>query len=119
MQPPIGSRTVATNNILLRVTVKRRRKRRRDVEGNVIREPEERKNESLIDKIQASKGDYSIEALGRVDKTIRFRGMLLTIAQWLVVLMDVEMADFEWNTHTNPFVDKLKDTLLTAKCKTE
>ena len=81
MQPPIQSRTVATNNILLRVTVKRRRKRRRDAEGNIIREPEERKNESLIEKIQASKGNYSIEALGRVDKTIRFRGMLPVITR--------------------------------------
>lgn len=40
----------------------------------MVREPEGESGKSVMEKIQESKGNYTIEPLGRLDKTVRFRG---------------------------------------------
>ena len=76
MQRPIESRSVPTNNILLKITIPRRRRKRR-LEGERASRPEDAlgpTHESLPDKLKASNGNYKVEAIGRIDKTVRFRG---------------------------------------------
>lgn len=76
MQRPIESRSVPTNNILLKITIPRRRRKRRP-EGEGATRSEDAvgpKYESLPDKLKASNGNYKVEAIGRIDKTVRFRG---------------------------------------------
>ena len=77
MQRPIESRSVPTNNILLKITIPRRRRKRRP-EGERASRSEDApvgpKHESLPDKLKASNGNYKVEAIGRIDKTVRFRG---------------------------------------------
>jgi general transcription factor 3C polypeptide 5 (transcription factor C subunit 1) len=77
MQPSIESVTVPTNNLLLKITIPRRRKKMSRQSGNDCNRPNARaRNESLLDKIRASKGHYTIEAVGTIDKTVRFRGIV-------------------------------------------
>lgn len=89
MQPPIESRTVPTNNILLKITIPKRRKRRRNPDRN-------ESSLNLPAKLRASKGNYKIEAVGMIERTVRFR----------------DIANYQWNSSGSPFVAKMKSTLL-------
>ncbi|CCX09210.1 RNA polymerase III transcription factor IIIC subunit-domain-containing protein [Pyronema domesticum] len=94
MQAPIESRSVPTKNLLLKITIpKRRRKRKSGESGASTTKPEEPKYDSLLERIQASNDNYKVEAIGMIDKTVRFR----------------DMANFQWNLSRSAFVEKLKD----------
>jgi general transcription factor 3C polypeptide 5 (transcription factor C subunit 1) len=87
MQPPIESRSVPTNNVLLKVTVPKRRKkiRRTGDEGETTSKEEAKAawaRKSLPEKLKASKGKYKVEAVGMIDKTVRFRGLFLTFCPY-------------------------------------
>ncbi|KAI5854325.1 RNA polymerase III transcription factor IIIC subunit-domain-containing protein [Tricharina praecox] len=86
MQPPIESRTVPTNNLLLKITIPRRKKRRGTKDGEM----------TLPEKLRAAKGNYKVEAIGRIEKTVRFR----------------DMASFQWNSSNSDFINKMKDKLM-------
>lgn len=76
MQAPIESRSVPTKNLLLKITIpKRRRKRKSGESGTSTTKPEEPQYDSLLERIQASNGNYKVEAVGMIDKTVRFRGL--------------------------------------------
>lgn len=72
MQPPIESRSVPTNNLLLKITIPRRRKKRRT--GDDETPGADAAPKTLREKLKASKGNYKVEAVGMIDKTVRFRG---------------------------------------------
>lgn len=73
MQPPIQSRTVPSSSVLIKITIpKRRRKKRRDGEASGSAEPEREK--TLLEKLKASKGKYKVETVGMIERTVRFRG---------------------------------------------
>jgi general transcription factor 3C polypeptide 5 (transcription factor C subunit 1) len=77
MQAPIESRSVPTNNLLLKITIPKRRKKRRLGDRTETRHEDSNastKQETLLDKLKASKGNYKVEAVGMIDKTVRFRG---------------------------------------------
>jgi general transcription factor 3C polypeptide 5 (transcription factor C subunit 1) len=80
MQPPIESRTVNTNNVLLKITIPRRRKKKirnassngSDSSGNTT----DWDQKTVLDKLRASKGNFKIEAVGMIERTVRFRGTI-------------------------------------------
>ena len=79
MQPPIESRTVPTNNLLLKITIPRRRKKRRKTGEDGASTTDRSRgdddpNATVLDKLKASKGKYKVEVVGMIDRTVRFRG---------------------------------------------
>lgn len=103
MQPPIQSRTVPSSSVLLKITIpKRRRKKRRvDESGQPTSKGSGEKGAdgkelTLLDKLKASKGKYKVETVGMIERTVRFR----------------DMANYQFNTSRSPFISKLKSTVL-------
>ncbi|KAL7273084.1 tau 95 subunit of transcription factor TFIIIC [Rhizina undulata] len=113
MQPPIQSRTVPTNNILLKVTIPKRRKKKKP--GNIEdtantsingqpagrqgpepKEQNEQEQQTLLDKLRVSKGKYEIEAVGMIERTVRFR----------------DMANYQCNYSNSHFVKKVENHML-------
>lgn len=79
-QHPIRSRTVPANNVLLKISIP---KRKHKIEGaqivsQVIGSPGAAETETLYHKLQSSNGNYAIEALGTIISTLRFRGSQLS-----------------------------------------
>lgn len=71
MQPPIQSRTVPSSSVLLKITVPRRRRKKERTEEGMERG---RREQTLLDKLRASKGKYKVETVGIIERTVRFRG---------------------------------------------
>lgn len=79
MQPPIQSRTVPSSSVLLKITIPKRRRKKRRADGPD--EPtngkvEDKKELTLLDKLKASKGKYKVETVGMIERTVRFRGLI-------------------------------------------
>ncbi|KAH8147705.1 uncharacterized protein LAJ45_08170 [Morchella importuna] len=97
MQPPIQSRTVPSNSVLVKITVpRRRRKKRRDAEGRAVVDPRPVEELPLLEKLRKSNGKYKVETVGMIERTVRFR----------------DMANYQFNTSRSPFVAKIKSTVL-------
>ncbi|PUU75057.1 RNA polymerase III transcription factor IIIC subunit-domain-containing protein [Tuber borchii] len=82
MQPPIQSKTVATNNILLKIRIPKRK--RTSGEG-----PDER---SVLEKLRDARGEYTVEAVGVIARTVRFR----------------DMANYQFNTADMDIVQRVR-----------
>lgn len=79
MQPPIQSRTVPSNSVLVKITVpRRRRKKRRDAEGRVV-DPRPVEELPLLEKLSKSNGKYKVETVGMIERTVRFRGIYINL----------------------------------------
>ena len=91
MQPPVQSRTANTCNVLLKVKIPRKNKRVADSS-----EPPESLESALQRLREAGDGGYTVEAVGLVEKTVRFR----------------DMANYQFNTSRVPFVAKMKESLI-------
>lgn len=78
MQPTIPSRTIPTNNLLVRVRIPKKR-------NLSAEDAEKEKEKSLLQKLRDSDGKYKIEPLGMIEQTVRFRGWLLS---WLLSCLD-------------------------------
>lgn len=71
MQPPIQSRTVPSSSVLLKITVPRRRRKKAWTGEGV--DPG-RREQTLLEKLRASKGKYKVGTVGMIERTVRFRG---------------------------------------------
>ncbi|PWW72505.1 hypothetical protein C7212DRAFT_226827 [Tuber magnatum] len=85
MQPPIQSKIVETNNILLKIRIPKRK--RAPGEG-----PDER---SVLDKLRDAGGEYTIETVGTIARTVRFR----------------DMANYQFNTADMEIVQRVRAEL--------
>ncbi|TGZ83100.1 hypothetical protein EX30DRAFT_317083 [Ascodesmis nigricans] len=88
MRPTIPSRTVPTNNLLVRVRIPKK-KNLSPVEA------EKEKEKSLLQKLRESEGKHKLEVVGMIEQTVRFR----------------DMANFQYNHRDNPHVQKMRDTI--------
>lgn len=87
---PVAGEVVGTSNILLKV-VTRKRKRLRTIHDN---------------------GDFTVEAIGTISKTARFRG--LTLGMWidrLLFMFLLGMADFQYQPSTDDPMSKLRSAI--------
>ncbi|CAZ80918.1 unnamed protein product [Tuber melanosporum] len=85
MQPPIQSKTVETNNILLKIRIPKRK--RAPGEG-----PDER---SVLERLRDAGEECTIEAVGTIAQTVRFR----------------DMANYQFNTADVEIVRRVRDEL--------
>ncbi|KAG0132598.1 RNA polymerase III transcription factor IIIC subunit-domain-containing protein [Tuber indicum] len=85
MQPPIQSKTVETNNILLKIRIPKRK--RAPGEG-----PDER---SVLERLRDAGEECAIEAVGTIAQTVRFR----------------DMANYQFNTADVEIVRRVRDEL--------
>lgn len=115
MARPLQSTTTQTNNVLLKVTVPkwtgRRRKRgsngpweedpafraRREQDGVLERRDARMRMRSLRDNV----GRYTIEPVGRVERTHVFR----------------TLPDYVFSSSASPFTQRFRETILTFDCK--
>ena len=76
-QHPIRSRTVPANNVLLKISIPKRKHKieRAQIVSPVIGSPGAAETETLYRKLQIN---YAIEALGTIISTLRFRGSKLS-----------------------------------------
>ena len=123
-QPPIESRSVPTNNLLLKITIPRRRRKKRRAEDGADEAnradgaSSSPKEMTLPEKLKAAKGNYKVEAIGRVEKTVRFRGWLYVHLLFFGRINDgkADMASFQWNSSNSDFINKMKDKLMEGDC---
>ncbi|RPB27004.1 hypothetical protein L211DRAFT_780530 [Terfezia boudieri ATCC MYA-4762] len=104
-QHSISSRTVPTNNVLLKISIPKR-KHKRLTEKELTNQSEDvspmagrcasSEAQSLYDKLEKSNGNYRVEALGTISSTVRFR----------------DIADFQYSTMQSQFAKKFMDNLL-------
>lgn len=126
MQPPIESRTVPTNNLLLKITIPKRRKKKQRT-GDGVCEAEWADSASapseemtVSEKLRAAKGNYKVEVIGRIEKTVRFRGCSYVLYSFFFgrIIIDgrTDMASFQWNSSNSDFINKMKDKLMDGDC---
>ncbi|KAF8476256.1 RNA polymerase III transcription factor IIIC subunit-domain-containing protein [Kalaharituber pfeilii] len=98
-QHPIHSRTVPTSNVLLKISIPKRRRKRRphNEEGqDSVHLTEDIQAKTLYDRLRESNGNYTVEPMGIINTTIRFR----------------DIADFQYSTAHSPFANKFRDSLI-------
>lgn len=125
MQPPIESRTVPTNNLLLKITIpKRRKKKKRTEDGVCEADPADSASApstemTVTEKLRAAKGNYKVEVIGRIEKTVRFRGRSYVLCSFFsgrIIDGRTDMASFQWNSSNSDFIKKMKDKLMDGDC---
>ncbi|KAF7795882.1 hypothetical protein EIP86_007049 [Pleurotus ostreatoroseus] len=84
---PVAGEVITTNNILLKV-VKRRRKR--------------------MDPQTEPSGEYTVEAMGVIPKTARFRSKLITYYESISPMMILGMADYQFQFDKHDNIAKLR-----------
>jgi len=90
MHPPIQSKTVGTNNILLKIRIPKHK--RTSGEG-----PDER---SVLEKLRDAGGEHTVEAVGVIARTVRFR----------------DMANYQFNTADMEIVQRVRVELGGLEC---
>lgn len=154
MSKSIPSGNVRTNNMLLEVTVPRRtgRKRKRgtaepyrhednlchvEPPGQALLEESHSKETAssslaakyLLRSLRDNDQDYSVQPVGTIQQTHRFRGRhpcyvpQLGLARWFTFMLliggwKLAMPDFVHSTANKGFVQKLRDYVLPFDCKT-
>ena len=131
MAKPVKSANVSTNNILLKVTVPKRTglKRRRGADGPYYEGVEESGSEEpaepmlknahhLWRSMYDNSKSYQVEAVGTIDQTHRFRGMLIPLLSLVTfALTQIGMPDFVTSTENMPLIQKFQDHILPFKCE--
>ena len=115
-----------TNNVLLKISIPKRRRKieRARVVSQVASLPERADAETLYHKLQTSNGNYTIEALGTIICTLRFRGFDYILSCFSTSLGNCELttfgnsdiADFQFSTMHSPFAKKFREHLIDFRC---
>ena len=103
----IQSKSIKTDNVLLKVTVPKRtgRKRKRGSNGPFKKDPDWNSNaplpidgRELLRILQDHPDNHSITALGSITGTHRFR----------------QLPDYQWTTSSDTMMEHIRDTLLSG-----
>jgi general transcription factor 3C polypeptide 5 (transcription factor C subunit 1) len=101
------SKSLMTDNVLLRITAPMRtgRKRKRGSDEPFTEDPEWQSNaaipadaKQLLRVLQDNPKEYSVTPIGKISTTHRFRSLL----------------DFQWTTSSNSLVEHMRETLLSG-----
>lgn len=142
MCAPILSHNARSSNVVLKITVPRRsgRKRKRGSrdpytfqrpeDDQKTREPafpsgpDFLRSQSRLDNptmlqrtLRDNIGMYQIEAVGFIEQTHRYRGMLKYAVKLHLAKAPIGMADFHQSTTSDPFISKFRDSVLQGDCK--
>lgn len=131
---PIISHNVATSNVLLKITVPKRtgRKRKRGsmetysdgrdqaVESSdvscISSQSRHDHPSRLLRMLQDNVGRYSVEPVGTIAQTHRFRGTHSVLGVFWQADAIVGLAEFHYSTVNAPFMSKIRDTIVTGEC---